>query len=413
MRSIRPVAFAVALAALAACGRNAAPPTTAAPGVPQPWALPTQPGAAQPDLVATSEGTLLLSWISSVPGRRNALQFAAFGGDDRWQSAPRTIAVGASLLANWADTPHIAATADGALWVHWLQSTGPGEAANIMLSRSVDGGFNWSPPAQVNGEASGEHGFVALWPASRETLGVAWLDGPPETPNEFAGAHAAETTSLHAAVFDRLLARSATARLDAMACDCCQTAVAVASHGPVLAYRDHAAGEIRDIAATRFDGKAWSAPRPVHADGWKMPACPVNGPAIAAQGDAVVLAWYTAAHGTPAVQFARSSDGGARFAAPVVVDRGEPVLGRVAVALDARQAWVLWLREDAGGQSLQLARYAPDLSRKLGQVEVAKLQGRGTATGFPQLALRADGAWIVWTDVVDGAPQLRGAHVAG
>ena len=192
-----PLLVALVVLGLAACGHEAPPPVAAAPGTPQAWPLPTQPGAAQPDLVATADGRLLLSWISSVPGRRNALQFAEFGGDGRWQSAPRTIAVGDSLLADSADTPHLAATADGALWVHWLQKTGAGEAANIMLSRSVDGGFNWSPPTQVNiQQPEAEHGFVALWPASRETLGVAWLDGPPETPNEFAGAHAAETTSL-------------------------------------------------------------------------------------------------------------------------------------------------------------------------------------------------------------------------
>ena len=402
---------------LAACAREQAPAPVAAAGVPQAWALPTQPGAAQPDLVATAaDGTLLLSWISNVPGRRKALQFAAFGGDGRWQSAPRTIAVGHSLLADWADTPHIAATPDGALWVHWLQKTGAGEAANIMLSRSVDGGFNWSAPAQVNAQdPTAEHGFVALWPATQDTLGVAWLDGAPggeAAPEADADAAVDAGTSLHAARFDRLLARSDAARIDVRACDCCQTAAARTTRGALLAYRDRSADDIRDIAVTRFDGKAWSAPTLVHADGWKMPACPVNGPALAARGDAVVVAWYTAAGGTPSVQLARSDDAGAHFAAPVAVDRGEAVQGRVAVALDAAQAWVLWVREDAGGQSLQLARYAPDLSRRLAQVEVAKLQGRGTATGLPQLALRADGAWIVWTDIEGGAPLLRGAHVA-
>ena len=88
--------------------------------------------------------------------------------------------------------------------------------------------------------------------------------------------------------------------------------------------------------------------------------------------------------------------------------------GRVDVALDAAQAWVLWLGEDnisiaGSGQSLWLARYAPDLSRELSRIEVAKLQGRGKGTGFPQLALRDGSAYMVWTDIVDGAPQLRGA----
>jgi hypothetical protein len=182
----------------------------------------------------------------------------------------------------------------------------------------------------------------------------------------------------------------------------------------LLVYRDRTAAEIRDIYATRRDGERWTTPKPVHADGWKMPACPVNGPAIAANGNDVVVAWYTAAANKPAVKLARSNDAGDSFAAPVTLDQGEAVQGRVDVALDAAQAWVLWVREDnisvgGGGQSLWLARYAPDLSRELSRVEVAKLQGRGKGTGFPQLALRDGNAYMVWTDIVDGAPQLRGA----
>jgi hypothetical protein len=85
------------------------------------------------------------------------------------------------------------------------------------------------------------------------------------------------------------------------------------------------------------------------------------------------------------------------------------VQGRVAVALDSQQVWALWMREDATGRSLWLARYAPDLSRQLQRVQVAKLHSRGNASGYPQLALLDGSAHVVWTDLVDGAPQLRGA----
>ena len=74
------------------------------------------------------------------------------------------------------------------------------------------------------------------------------------------------------------------------------------------------------------------------------------------------------------------------------------------------EAWVLWTREDAGVQSLQFARFASDLSREWQRGEVAKLQGRGRATGVAQLALGNDGAYVVWTDVVDGKPRLAGAR---
>ena len=87
-------------------------------------------------------------------------------------------------------------------------------------------------------------------------------------------------------------------------------------------------------------------------------------------------------------------------------------MGRVDVAFDGRQVVLAWLREDASGQSLQLARYTPDLSKQLQKLEVAKLQGRGRATGFPKVALRDGIAHLVWTDVVDGRPQLHGAVLA-
>src|SRR3546814_6876492 len=114
----------------------------------------------------------------------------------------------------------------------------------------------------------------------------------------------------------------------------------------------------------------------VPAENWKIAGCPVKGPASAAAGNDAVVAWYSAANDVPKVQVARSTDAGDSFAAPVVVDEGEAVQGRPDVALDDKQAWVAWLREDASGQSLWLARYAPDLSRELSRTQVAALQDR-------------------------------------
>ena len=387
------------------------------------WLLPSSPGAAQAHLMRTPDGRLLLSWISSIPGRRKALQFDAWGDDGRWQGAPRTIVVGDSLVASWANPPQIAATADGALWVQWLQKAG--EGAHLMLSRSADSGFNWSAPMQIDDESpDAELGFAALWPASRSSIGIAWLESSAaNAPAQDAHAgqamaaaqdqdvsHDGKPTTLRAAVFDGFLRRGAGHGLvDAMACDCCRTAVAPTAGGALLVYRDRTTAEIRDIAAVRFDGARWSAPVPVHADGWKMSGCPVNGPSVAADGDTAIVAWYTAADDKPMVKLARSGDAGAHFDPAVVLDQGDAVQGRVAVALDAQRVWVLWMREDASGQSLWLARYAPDLSRRLQRVQVGKLHSGGNASGYPQLAVLDGAAHVVWTDVVDGAPQLRGA----
>src|SRR5690606_18933279 len=132
---LRKPALALIPLALAACGGPDAPAVvgdvdpTAAYEV-HAWPLPATEGSAQPDMAMTADGRLLLSWISSIPGRRNALQFVSLSTNGRWQSAPRTIAVGETLAANWANIPHITATPDGTLWVHWLQRIGEGYAAD-------------------------------------------------------------------------------------------------------------------------------------------------------------------------------------------------------------------------------------------------------------------------------------------
>jgi len=411
-------------ATLAACNRTEAPaamPTNdidpAQPYVRSDWPLPVSAGAMAPDLRLAPDGRLLLSWISQQPGRRDAVQFSTYLAD-RWQNLPKTVAVGTALAVNAADVPHIAATADGALWMQWLQKpAAAGHASDVWLATSRDDGVHWDPPVLVHDDGTAtEHGFVSLWPADRNTLGIAWLDGR-HTATAAGAAHQHEgqddgRTTLRAAQFDYRLQKHREVELDAMTCDCCHTDVALTDRGPLLVYRGRDAEEIRDILVARFEDGAWTPVHKVHDDQWTMPACPVNGPAVAARGNDVVVAWYTEGGGAPRVRLALSRDAGDRFSAPVDVAGGAAQLGRVDVAFDGRQAVVTWLEERGGGQRLQFARYSPDLAKRWQQVEVAKLQGRGLGTGFPKLALRDGVAYVAWTELVDGRSQLHGAKFA-
>jgi hypothetical protein len=418
--NLRIALAACAALALAACGRQDAPASPAAATgdyVVRPWEIFAGPGSMAPDLTVAPDGRVLLSWLNRPQGRRSALQFASYTDEGGWQSQPRTIAVGNSLVANWADVPHLRATADGALWAQWLQANAQAPSAyDIVLARSRDGGMRWEQMVQVNADGQGSYsGFAALWPEGSNRLGIAWLDGRAKQGGHdgHEGHDDGAPMQLRASRFDGDMQRGEELVLDAMTCDCCQTDVAMTARGALLVYRDREAGppEVRDIKAIRRVGEGWGKPVSVHADGWEMGGCPVNGPAVAASGDQAVVGWFTAAGGAPAVMLARSGDAGGSFAPPVVVDRDAAVLGQVDVALDGVQAWVAWLREDASGQTLMLARYPPDLSKPLQTIEVARLAGRGRATGAPRLAVGPRGLWVVWTDVADGVSQLKGAQV--
>lgn len=395
---------------LAACGQKTAPyqeQETAALRVVE-WTLPKTLSSAQPDLVESSDGRLLLSWLESQ-GDDHALKLSEFDGK-AW-SAPRTVAQGDDWIANWADTPHIAASG-GTWWAHWLRKSAVG-GYDVVLSRSGDQGATWSAPVPVNTDGKpGEHGFVSMWPETAGALGIAWLDGR-NAGSEGHGGHEGHggAMTLRTALFDAAGQRLSENELDARTCDCCQTAMARTSRGPLLAWRDRDENEIRDIVVARRDDASWTSSHKVHDDGWKMPACPVNGPAVAAIGERAWVAWYTAAGEVPRVRLAFSADAGDTFAKPVEVDAGPAVQGRVAVAASDDAVWLAWIREDAQGQSLQLARYAPDLSREPQRIVVAKLQGRGRATGFPQMLVDDGGVRLAWTDIVDGVAHLRGARI--
>jgi len=416
------------LLCLVACERSptpvTAPSTSVEPGADKnlvhavlPWPLPAIGSAAQPDLVAAADGGVLLSWISA-DANGHVLRVARFDGD-RW-SAPREIARGDDWFVNWADTPHIIATSDGALWAHWLRkSASAAYAYDVVLSRSGDGGATWAAPQVVNDDGTPtEHGFVSLWPQTSDSIGVAWLDGrntatdiSPDTAQGAHAGHGGGAMALRTAVFGAGLGKTDEVELDARTCDCCQTSAAMTAKGPLLVYRDRDEAEIRDIASTRLQHGAWTPARTVHDDRWTMPACPVNGPSVAARKNQAWVAWYTAAGEVPTLRLAHSADAGDSFSAAVDVDRGDAVQGRAGVVVDGAGVWVSWIREEPQGQSLWVARYTPDLSRELQRVQVATLQGRGRATGFPQLLAAGQGVRVAWTDVVDGKPLLRGARI--
>jgi len=385
----------------------------------RPWPLPAPVNSAQPNLSVASDGQLLLSWIERLDRGGHRLRMASFDGKGQW-SETRQVAAGQRWFVNWADFPAVQALPDGSLWAHTLEKRSDATYAyDVILRRSADGGRTWSKPmaAHDDGTAS-EHGFVTLLPWSKTELALAWLDGRNTVTSKgqgnshgHGGEHGGAMMSLRAAVFDGRMHKRNEWQIDASTCDCCQTDSALGADGPLLVYRDRTQDEIRDIYLTRYDGKRWTSPLRVHADNWKMPACPVNGPAVAARGQHVWVAWYTGTNDQPSVRIAHSADGGRHFGPMRMVANGD-VQGRVDVAADASGAWLLWMSETAGKQSLWLARYSADLKTELSRKKISDITGSGRGTGVPRLQLSHGVAHVAWTEIIDGKPGLRGLTVS-
>ncbi len=369
---------------------------------------PAGVGSGQPFL-STTEDEVYMSWLEPARG----------GGHDLWVArltaegwAPRTRAAhGDDFFVNWADFPSVVAGADGTLWSHWLQRTeGPGLAYGVRVVRSTDEGGSWSDAWIPHEDRSPtEHGFVSLFPLD-EGVGMTWLDG-----RKFAEGPTGEPPTREMTVrFRRTDARGRhgpEVLLDARACDCCQTDAAVTARGPVVVYRDRSEEEIRDIYVTRLTEEGWSEGAAVHDDGWHIAGCPVNGPAVAARGDHVAVAWFTAAGDQPRVYVAFSADAGASFGPPARVDSGNPA-GRVDLLMrEDGSALVSWLERTGGeGADIRLRRVA-SAGAVVESEWVVTSSSAERASGFPRMA---EVPWdpgrvlLAWTDVSDATnPRIR------
>ena len=354
------------------------------------------PDASTPHLAVDARGALHLSFTTRVDSSTHALQFVSWSGAD-W-SAARDITRGRPFFVNWADFPSIVPLENGDLVAHWLEREGAGTYAyGVRLTRSRDGGATWEPPVTPHDDGlEAEHGFVSLWAAGGDQVGAVWLDG-----RKTAMPDSAREMTVRTALLGRDELRPAEVLLDPRACDCCQTASAATRRGRVIVYRDRSPDEIRDIAIVREENGTWTAPVRVHADEWHFEACPVNGPAVAAVGDTVVVAWFTGAQDTARVRVATSVDGGATFGAPVRVDDGDPI-GRVSVVLDeAARPVVLWVERLDGDRAAVRVRRIGATGARSEAVTVTETSA-SRRSGFPRMVRAGDVLHFAWTEVAAG-----------
>lgn len=377
--------------------QNAAAPTHVVEEI----AVPAGAGAAEPHLFATRD-SILLSWLEPVANTdRVALRFARYRPDQsgaQW-STPQTIVERNDLFVNWADFPSIVEDAKGVLFAHWLQKSGSGTYSyDVRMATSADG-TTWGEPFLLNRDGKqAEHGFVTLAALPDGGVGATWLDGRNmiAAGHDDAGHEAGGDMTIRYAAVSANGGITGETELDTRTCECCTTGMTMTAAGPVIVYRDRSPEEIRDISFVKKTANGWTEPRPVHADGWKIAGCPVNGPQIDAIGDRAATAWFTAAQEKGRAYVAFSDDGGVIFGKALPIDDGKPIGRLDVVLLDPETALVTWLEQTAGGGEIRARRVGRN-----GKVEPSvKIADSSTAraAGFARMARLGSEVYFTWTE---------------
>lgn len=403
--NIRPlITLVFALLLFFACNEEVSPPALTE--------IPVATEASgEPNLHIADGGEVFLTWVEYLNDTTDALVWARLN-EGTWTS-PVTIAKGSDWFVNWADFPSLAKFKNSeSMAAHWLQMSAEGTYDyDIKVSISNDGGQNWNPPFTLHTDGvSAEHGFVSMVPLDDGRIFATWLDGRnmPGGHGDDHG-HGGGPMTLRCATFEEAGKLYDEAELDSKVCECCTTAAVEIPGGVLVAYRNRSDEENRDIFYTRLHDGEWSNPKAVHNDNWHITGCPVNGPALAASGNTVAVAWFTAPEGEAKAQVAFSTDAGNSFGKPIRIDDGNTI-GRVDIVMnDAQTATVSWLEAVEKKAELRIRQITTDGSVNDSQTIVETSASR--SSGFPRMVLNGDKLLFAWTEVDSVGTRVRTGEV--
>lgn len=289
------------------------------------------------------DGTLWLAWSSAsrVYAARSKDQGGSF-------TNPVEITRGPAKIDHSADArPQIVVDPAGRVTVGYQVMTDVQFQGEILHAQSADGGRVFSAPRQLSANPAGKR-FLSLAPDPGGNIFAAWVD-----KRDLAAAQAAGRTYAGAAVFgawsrDGGATFGTPVTIGEHTCECCRVAVDFAGAGrPVVLWR-HLFGKARDHAVATFSAPDVAGPaRRVSDDDWEIDACPHHGPslAVADNGDYHV-AWFTASDRRKGLFYARSTDAGASFSAPMPIGASGRQPSRPRLLSHGNELWLAWREYD-------------------------------------------------------------------
>ena len=359
---------------------------------------------AQPSVALEKGRGFIATWQQS-DGPRSSLRWMSLDFDGR-PTAGGVIASGDDWFVNWADTPAMSVLDNGDWVAFWLErnDTQIAEGYDIRVTRSQDRGRSWSKPVSPHRDGTKtQHGFVSLVPDGEDRVLIVWLDGRLGEMSPM---------TLRAAVLNRANEIVDESLIDERTCSCCQTDLGRARNETLVAYRDRSAAEIRDIAISRrrdsrWNDSRWSEPELVHPDGWKIEGCPVNGPALAINGDRGLVFWPTLVGDAMTLRYKSFNESTAsivRSEAHTLI-LSTPPSGRVDAVAWGEGFLLTWVSRARERPSVDMA--VIDVRGSATVVPaIAEPSLRGRATGFPRIASDGARALVVWPESENGAPVI-------
>ena len=278
-------------------------------------------GEFNPFVISDAHGGFYAVYIQRKNGKSDVFfQHAPVGAG--FSTAVRVNDVPGDAAVRSENPPKVAVGPNNEIYVAWANERERWKG-NIRFSRSLDGGKTFSPAIYLNTDTSGAligRGFETIAVDKKGHIYVAWIDQRDKKGDDYGIAEIWMTESADGGKtfsHDRMIISHV--------CECCRLTLAFDSAGRMfISYRyvPPSGPMFRDIAVARSDdgGKTFQS-TVVHHDGWELNGCPTDGASLSVDDSGRVnVVWFTAPGDRPRLYIASSTDHGASFGTPALLD---------------------------------------------------------------------------------------------
>lgn len=302
------------------------------------------------------------------------------------------------IVAGRGNTWHVSFTANeihpqfdqSVLTTHYTRSIDGGASFESSRRLSAWAKMNMGEIAHIHGGYASASAFGTLAATADGAVHVLWIDSRTMTP-------ASDVRGLYAKVSHDDGATFSPERelLKTNVCPCCQMMATADATTIYASLRMVTPDGARPATVVRLasDG-ALDSKADLGGARWELDGCPMKPAAIAVYGDAVFTAVYNGAADKPGVYLSQSTDGSKTFGAATAIHPEAAVSDAPSLAISNRGLMVAWHGKIDGTRRIFYRSY--DLSGNPTGTITALATGEGNAQN-PVVAARADGAFqIVW-----------------
>ncbi len=392
-----------------------------AQAVPTPIALAVEGRSNAAVSVAAFGHTVAAVWTASTETVSDIYFSVSTDGGATFGAPVRVNDIEGDARASGEQAARVAVGAGNAIHVAW-----PARQDGISVIRyagSKDGGRTFSPAVTIAGaKTTGARGWHAMTLGYDGRVHVVWLDGRNAAPMATGSGHQhgkAGATPTRAAGGPRQDIFHASWKggderseqlVQSSVCFCCKTAITTAGEHVYAAWRHIYPGSLRDIAVARStdNGTTFGSPIRVSEDGWKIEACPDDGPSMVADGHGGIhIVWPTLVAGeTPRKGIFYSALSGDAFGPRTRLDSGDTEPAHPQIASDIHTNTAAVWDERAGDTRRIVFRPIAD-----GVAQPAQMFNSDGAS-YPVVAA-PEGFWVVlWmAEGRDGRSVIEGRRI--